>query len=399
MRLALRRWGFAFFLPAQMARESKRIELKQVEDKVVEKSSTYIRLESEGADSRQHTPITILDVQKESKVVQRLQVSTKEDAKNRSFEPDIDVLIDSLDEPAPELEQAWGEKSLTPQPVPWGWFVLLGLILSGAILWSLGRVNHAEDQAVKIEETTKSIFTEDDTQEREAEALVDTIEKTIKQFVESPTIDQRLKLSRHPERVGPLMGKFYDDRQTPNLSEPVAMIDALQPVTLDNVASFWMASIHLKNNQKKNLILEVMPSGAIGIDWETFVNYQPMKWDDFATQRPKGTSLDFRVYVESDNFFSHEFANARRWNSFRLTALDSEEVVFGYSEVDNETSKALLAMISQSGSERVPVILRLAIPDGLQSRQGVIIEKLICNRWIFVNDPSRVSSSNQILSD
>jgi len=224
--------------------------------------------------------------------------------------------------------------------------------------------------------------------------MIDTIEKAIKQFVEAPTIDERLKLSRQPERVRPLMEKFHGESQARNLSEPIDEILALQPVTLDNVASFWMASITLKNKQKRKLILEVMPSGDVRIDWETFVCYQPMKWDDFALRRPQGTSLDFRVYIEPDNFFSHEFANSAQWNSFRLTALDSEEVVFGYSAVGNETSKALLEMISQSGGQRVSVILRLSIPDGLQSRKGVIIEKLICNRWIFVNDPTRASSTN-----
>ena len=377
-----------------MARESKRFELKQVEDKVVEKSATFIRLESDGVDTRQQTPITILDTRKEPKAVQRLQIASKDDAKNRSFEPDIDVLIDALAEPAPELEQAWGSKSLTSHPIPWGWFVLLGLVLSGAVLWSLSRVNRAEDRAVKIQETTKTILTEDDARDSEAIAMIDTIEKAIKQFVEAPTIDERLKLSRQPERVRPLMEKFHGESQARNLSEPIDEILALQPVTLDNVASFWMASITLKNKQKRKLILEVMPSGDVRIDWETFVCYQPMKWDDFALRRPQGTSLDFRVYIEPDNFFSHEFANSAQWNSFRLTALDSEEVVFGYSAVGNETSKALLEMISQSGGQRVSVILRLSIPDGLQSRKGVIIEKLICNRWIFVNDPTRASSTN-----
>ncbi len=120
-----------------MARENKRFELKQVEEKSVEKVPAVIRLESEGTESRQITPITILDPKKESKPVPRLEVSAKDEAKNRSFEPDIDVLIEALTEPSPELEQAWGANSTVAHPIPWGWFVLLGLLLAGAILWSV----------------------------------------------------------------------------------------------------------------------------------------------------------------------------------------------------------------------------------------------------------------------
>jgi hypothetical protein len=112
-----------------------------------------------------------------------------------------------------------------------------------------------------------------------------------------------------------------------------------------------------------------------------------MPWDEFALKRPAGTSLDFRVYVERDMFFSHEFADSRRWLCFRLTALDSEETLFGYAAADSGEARKMLDLLEENGGRKSSMILRLAIPEGLQSRRGVVIEKVINSRWIYLDPP------------
>ena len=106
-----------------------------------------------------------------------------------------------------------------------------------------------------------------------------------------------------------------------------------------------MQSVELDNHETRNLIIEITDSGEPKIDWETLVCYQPMKWDQFARSRPDGNSFDFRVYVEPDNFFSHEFTDSSRWNCFRLTALDSDETLFGYAKADEPVAAELLALL------------------------------------------------------
>jgi hypothetical protein len=161
----------------------------------------------------------------------------------------------------------------------------------------------------------------------------------------------------------------------------------LQPLTLDNRGNFWMASVVLSDRTTKSLIIEIEKSGEPRIDWETLVCYQPMKWDDFVANRPTGTSLDFRVYAEQDNFYSHEFADSNQWVSFRITALDSEETLFGYARAGSAEAESLLNLLQQNGGRRATVILRLSIPEGLKSHRGVVIEKLVNSRWLHVDPP------------
>jgi hypothetical protein len=86
-------------------------------------------------------------------------------------------------------------------------------------------------------------------------------------------------------------------------------------------------------------------------------------------------------------FFSHEFKNSDHWLCFRLTALDSEETLFGYMSVDNEDARKLLNLVEANAGGRTSLILRLGIPEGLQSRRGVVIEKVISPRWIHLDPP------------
>jgi hypothetical protein len=190
---------------------------------------------------------------------------------------------------------------------------------------------------------------------------------------------------RHPERVGPLMHAYYAKHPvSPGL---LRRIRSLQPLTLDNRADFWMASVELADGSRRELIFEITGTLTPLIDWETLVCHQPMAWDDFVNERPAGQSLDFRVYVEPDHFFSHEFADADRWACFRLTALDSEETLFGYLAKDSPELPKLASLLEGGGGTRASAILRLHVPEGLASRRGVVIEQLISPRWIYLDPP------------
>jgi hypothetical protein len=162
----------------------------------------------------------------------------------------------------------------------------------------------------------------------------------------------------------------------------------LQPLTLDHRANFWSAAVVLTNDKTHNLVVEILESGEARIDWETLVCFQPIPWDDFVARALPGSSLDFRVYVEHDNFFSHEFADAARWTCFQLTALNSQDKLFGYAPAASEEARNLLSLIDQNGGRKTALILRLTFPPGLQSRRGVVIEKLLCSRWLYLDPPA-----------
>jgi hypothetical protein len=368
---------FEAFLPPEMAHEEKRVELRPVEE-VEETELPVIRLESE-------KPVR-LSVSPEPEIVsERLERPERDEPMPRTHQPGIEALIEVEMINPESLEQDWGAQEAHQRTIPWGWFVLIGLILASAAIWSLSRVKNAEIKAEKLKAATESVLVDEAREEQEAGELVDRMETITREFFDATNVESLSRHVRHPERVRPLMERYHEGN--PVTANRVNRIKMLQPLTLDNRANFWMTTVELSDQDTRNLVIEVLDNGEPRIDWETLVCYQPMKWDNFATQRPAGESLDFRVYIEQDSFFSHEFADSTRWTCFRLTARDSEETLFGYAKANGDVDQSLLQLLTQNQGRKASVILRLSIPEGLQSRRGVVIEKLLSPRWLYVNPP------------
>jgi hypothetical protein len=366
-----------------MARDGKRVELRPVDD-AAEPRVPVIRL-GEADGLREEKPFRLALERPEESVSHRLAVPSREETELRTHQPNIEALIEAPGMSPDLMEQSWGAESKTHRQIPWGWFALIALTLVGGVVWSLTRVKTADAQVQKVQAESKTTLIDEEKEDLEAARLIDRIQGSMANFFNARTIDQLVPLVRHPDRVRPLMVKHYSNQ--PTFTPALKEVRTLQPITLDGRANFWMASVRLENQEKRNFIVEVMDSGEVLIDWETMVCYQPMKWDDFAQKRPQGTSFDFRVQVEEDTFFSHEFADSSSWNCYRLTALESDEAMFGYAKTDSEISTTLNSLLGRNGGKKISVILRLSIPEGIQSRSGVVIEKLLCPRWLYVTPP------------
>lgn len=369
-----------------MARKDKPLELRTVDDSTPEPAPA-IRLDNRETElrAREPKPVRLGPSVLEAGVSRRLELPDRDEVELRTHQPDIDVLIEAEASNADQLEEQWGEATIRRHPIPWGWFVLISLAIIGAVLWSLSRVEEADVKAVVIRTETQSALVDEEAEEREAAQLIDRIDKALRNFAAVTSVESLARLVRQPERVLPLMRLYYADK--PVYCGPLKSIKKLQPITLGNRGNFWVATVVLGDGEAHSLVLEIGDSGKLLVDWETFVCYQPMKWDDFAIQRPAGTSLDLRVYAETDNFHSHEFADADQWVCFRLTALDGEETLFGYARTDSPEAQEILSTVRTNQGGRVSLILRLGIPEGLKSRRGVVIEKVLSPLWLYMDPP------------
>lgn len=369
-----------------MARDDKPVRLRPV-DEDAEESTPVIRLGNrELRGPLPEIPMLRLDPKPhEPEISRRLDLPDKEQIELRSFQPGIDVLIDSEAVDPDQLEAGWGEAAERKYPIPWGWFVLIALIIAGAVAWSIFRVEEADKEVAQVRKESRHVLADEQTEDREAAQLVSKVESSIKVFFEAKSPEQLIPLCRQSDRVGPMIRSYYSAK--PVHAGSVREIRSLQPLTLDDHGNFWAAVVSLDSGGNKNLLLEIMDSGEVLVDWETLVCHQPMDWDQFAVQRPAGTSMDFRVYVEQDNFHSHEFSNANQWTCFRLTTLEGDETLFGYVAAGDPMEKQLLSALQRNHGRKLAVILRLIVPEGIKSRRGVVIEKISCERWIYVDPP------------
>jgi hypothetical protein len=363
-----------------MPRENREIKLTPVDDASLNRAPV-IRLESkETLELARKRRLEAVD-----KDAMRLDVPARDEFEIRTHEPDPKLLLGNDPLTRRFMDMPWDDELPHHGSIFWASFIIITLSLAGFAMWSLKQADNPDTRSDRVPVATHSVLANEVAENLEAAQLIDRIEAATRRYFATTDPAMLASLSRHPDRVAPLIARHYQDR--PILPNRVTGTVELQPLTLERRADFWMHTVRLENRKTRKVIIEVPDSGDPKIDWEAFAGHQPMKWDDFARERPAEVTMDFRVYLEPDHFFSHEFADSSRWNSFRLTALQSEETLFGYIENGNPIAEEIRKLLSQSGKQKVAVILRLQVPAGIQSRRGVVIEKIVSPCWIHLDPP------------
>jgi len=369
-----------------MAREKKPVELRAVDDEPMlglpvlrlGVKEQPLRLIPENHDTRR-TPAARLVLPSVNVLDHR-----------RGHQPALDVLIEPEEAAVVEEEEGWSRVEVRRQPMPWGWFALLGLVLAGAVIWSLSHVRQAESRVESERRQAVEVAGESAASDRALAGMIEGMRRQVKAFCEADSLEAMLPLVRHAKATRPLMERYY--ATTPLHPLGFKGLRNFQGAMVGGAKrNFWVFVVELGDGRTQEIQVEQAASGAIGVDWETVVTYQPMNWDEYARQRPLGSTMDFRVYVEEDHFFTHEFADVSRWVSLRLTALGGEETLFGYVARGGKEASELLGLIERNEHKPTAVILRLALPAATQSRRGVIIEKVVSPQWIYVDPPDSES--------
>lgn len=369
--------GISAFLVLPMAKENDKVELRLVEEDA-ELDMGYARLDKDTSEDPEDLPLVKLVVDRPLDPLD----AGRDGLKTRSKEPD-ERMLNEVEISLPE--EPWETQAVAEFRFPWVWVAVVACLFGIAILWSLINVKLGEKQRRDIARDALSIQEKDKKEKMDAESQIGVLEATVRDYFGSGSVEEMLRHVRHPERVAPLMEKHYAGK-APVPTRVVGML-SLVPVTIEKKATFWMASCDLEGSQRMQLALEVYPDKQVKVDWESSVCYQPMAWDEFATARPGGYTGDFRVFVKKDHFHSHEFADSEAHDCYRLTALDGEEALFGYVIRDSALAPRIAELVAGRNGLSLPVMLRLHLPNGLDSPRGVVIRELVCPRWLFVEDP------------
>lgn len=75
------------------------------------------------------------------------------------------------------------------------------------------------------------------------------------------------------------------------------------------------------------------------------------------------------------------------WDAYKLTALNGEEVLYGYVRIDSPSAELLRQWFAMRPNTRAMMVLNLVVPEGLQSPRGLVIDHAKSARWIYVLPP------------
>lgn len=382
MRIASNgKWGFCLQHVADESEnqdEEKKAQLRVIEEDVP--SEEVMRLDGAGKAPKEIARIALPQV---PEAAERLESEGLEDIGRRTLEPDIDAILDG-EEFEENLEQKWAAEA-ERKPVPYGWFVLILLVLAGLVISMIVNSHESPGQEQVEQARQASVESEEDDAEEDLEALalVERIEGTMRDFLAADSIDKLLPLVRDPERVEPLMGKWYAKNSF--AESEFVRLKVFQPLDLVG-RSFWLLTCGLKGEPDISALVEQWPDGSVRVDWETQVCYQPMPWDQYVAERPDKEAMNFRVHMKPDfdALYSHEFAEEERWMGFVLTAKGSDEYLIGYVERGSALGDQLLEAARAVRGRTMAFYLRLRVPEGAASPRGVLIEGVVSDRWALI---------------
>lgn len=321
----------------------------------------------------------------ENEEIVRLEGRDRSELKFRTHEPKLEERPNQDDV---TLEDEWNTPVVAKASVPLhkGFWILIGVILLAGMAWLAYEVSQLKRQEkAVVDHRTQNFSKTEEQSEIEARQTIDTIRETVRKFYASSSVDEMLQYVRHANRVRDIMKKHYAVH--PLSASEVIKFNDMTPLTIGTNGGFWVVQTKLDTGLDGKLVVEVYSPTDVKVDWETFVCAQPMNWDQFVKSRPAGYRGDFRVYAQLDSFYNYEFEDSNKYQSFKLTTLNSEQVMYGYVARDSEAFGVIELSLKQNGNQKVPLLLRLYLQEGLQSKSGVLIEEVVAPRWLIANSP------------
>ena len=252
---------------------------------------------------------------------------------------------------------------------------LFAMLVLGVIVVLLGGFNekpHAPDgvprEVVKAPKVTLTPAVQ-----RSEAALVSDAEALARKFLLATRVEEILPLIRNPERLESRIRQYYPDGKIAALGLSQFNTSG-SPSKQGMIYSF---SITTRDQEEKAIAFIDGPQG-LKIDWESWVGWSEMPWQDFLSKKPI-TSQVFRVTLAVIEYYNFDFKDEVKWQSYRLESPDQGFSIYGYVEKGSLLDK----QIQPTGDAKVvPLMVSLKFPEHSRSSNQVMIERLVCEGWV-----------------
>jgi len=217
--------------------------------------------------------------------------------------------------------------------------------------------------------------------------------KAVKDFLAADGIGAKLPFVRQPERVRPLMERWYRGERNagPLQAGEVTFRDKLGGEA-GSTAYFVMLAmpVHVPDplnpgstyGEQTFFAVEEIRDGPVShylVDWETSTGYQEMPLETFkATMPPE--AWPFRIRMKEESYYNHGFSELE-WQCVELYYPGRDFHLYGYISRNSLEGRALLPLVA---SERTAgVIAELAYPPDAASRDQVIVKRMLHPSWFY----------------
>ena len=214
------------------------------------------------------------------------------------------------------------------------------------------------------------------------------IENAVKGFMTSGSIQNRLSFVRDPERVKPLMEKYYGNEEF----EPEGF-EELKRGKIRYRGNFFTSSVRIGDFSSGPISVERFEDGdnfSYRVDWESWVGYCEMSADDLIRVKPTEPKL-VRIILRQDSYYNYEYSDDRVWAAYRLGFRDSDRALLAYARRNSQEGEILAELFRDS--EEFLYMLKIRYPENARSSDQVEIVELLEQGWI--EDISKIEKKDE----
>ena len=206
------------------------------------------------------------------------------------------------------------------------------------------------------------------------------IELVLREFLDSSTLSERVKWVRDPERVRPMMLRYYQGEEL----EP----EGLNLINRSSVTfrrPFMIATV--QTGQFLNYPITVERFEEEGedyykVDWESWVGYCDYRSEEMRRLKPTDPFL-LRVLISKGNYYNYDFSDEKEWVCYQLEIKDSEYSFSAYARRGSIQNRELERKLRND--DIATYMIRVRFPEGARSQDQLEIVELVSTGWLIQN--------------
>ncbi len=217
------------------------------------------------------------------------------------------------------------------------------------------------------------------------DAEVAAMTEAVERFLGATTVDELLAVTLRDRYQQDRIRDYYRTRELkPKVAKQVASGGRI----VKN-GDLWATDVIFSDNSRRPITVQRGENGY-RVDWESWVGYSEMTWEDIREARTM-TPVLFRVLCSKVEYYNYGFGDEGKWASFRLESPDREHTLFGYVARRSEEEKRLVQYGDKEGKPRAFIVkIRFAEDSGPDQ---VIIDEVLSTGWSAVGDKFGFSDS------
>jgi hypothetical protein len=211
-------------------------------------------------------------------------------------------------------------------------------------------------------------------------AFLAAAEPLAKKFLEATRGDDLLPLIRNSEESGPKVAAFYSEGRI--RPEGMSTFNSQNEIIRDG--NSYMVGVINREFEEKAMAF-VNTADGLRIDWECWVGWSEMGWEQFMETKPTVPKL-FRVSLAKVEYYNMAFGDDLKWQSHLLSSPDSTYSLYCYSERGSVVNSQL-HVPPEATSATYTLMLRF--PDAAVSRDQVIVDQVVTEGWVLDKESTK----------